>query len=136
MAFFFWQVLQAAWAQGVEVACENALPCYKRSGYEQILAQAKPKGYTKHSLVAFTYLRLTRELMEEENLREFMRFVHQLHGKLQHSAPQASTHLIHYNTNNDITCVSHPIVSFIVLSKNFLTNDSFHALSIKCLKLG
>ncbi|KAG0582277.1 hypothetical protein KC19_3G048300 [Ceratodon purpureus] len=76
-----YQVLQAAWAvQGVEVACENALPCYKRSGYDQILAQAKPKGYTKHSLVAFTYLRLTPELLEEQNLREFTRFVHQLHG--------------------------------------------------------
>jgi beta-amylase len=80
--FFLRQVLKAAWAQGVEVACENALPCYKRSGYDQILSHAKAKGCSKHSLVAFTYLRLNSELMEEQNLREFMRFVHQLHGTI------------------------------------------------------
>lgn len=75
------QVLQAAWAQGAEVACENALPCYHRSGYEQILAQAKPKaGYKDQTLAALTYLRLGPELMEEENFREFTLFVHQLHG--------------------------------------------------------
>jgi len=82
----FGQVLQAAWAQGVEVACENALSCYHRSGYEQILAQAKPKaGHSDHSLSAFTYLRLGPELMEQENFRDFTLFVHQLHGRVFNS---------------------------------------------------
>lgn len=76
------QVLQAAWAEGVEVAGENALSCYKRSGYEQIIAQAHAKGNRKHNLAAFTYLRLTPELMEEENLAKFTHFVHQLHGMI------------------------------------------------------
>ena len=84
--FFLWQVLHAAWAHGVEVACENALTCYRRSGYDQILSQAKPKG-SKHTLAAFTYLRLTPELMEKHNLGEFTRFVNQLHGTVLFSLP-------------------------------------------------
>lgn len=74
--------MKAAWAEGVEVAGENALLCYKRSGYEQIIAQANAKGNRKHKLAAFTYLRLTPELMEDNNLAEFTHFVHQLHGTL------------------------------------------------------
>lgn len=64
----------------MEVAAENALSFYEKSGYDQILVQAKPKDYTNHHLSAFTYLRLTPELMEEQNLEEFTQFVHKLHG--------------------------------------------------------
>lgn len=74
------QVLNAAWDAGADVACENALTCYHKSGYDQILSSAKPEGIRGKHLVAFTYLRLTPELLEEKNLREFTDFVSRLHG--------------------------------------------------------
>ena len=74
------QVLNAAWDAGADVACENALTCYHKSGYDQILSSAKPEGIRGKHLVAFTYLRLTPELLEEQNLREFTDFVSRLHG--------------------------------------------------------
>ncbi|KAL0464798.1 UNVERIFIED_CONTAM: Beta-amylase 2, chloroplastic [Sesamum latifolium] len=77
-----WQVLNAAWDAGIHVASENALPCYDRQGFNKILQNAKPYGDPdKRHLSAFTYLRLSPDLMEEHNLMEFERFVKQMHGK-------------------------------------------------------
>ncbi|KAL0397904.1 UNVERIFIED_CONTAM: Beta-amylase 2, chloroplastic [Sesamum calycinum] len=67
-----WQVLNAAWDAGVHVASENALPCYDRQGFNKILQNAKPYGDPdKRHLSAFTYLRLSPDLMVEHNLMEF-----------------------------------------------------------------
>ncbi|KAK4411391.1 Beta-amylase 2, chloroplastic [Sesamum angolense] len=78
-----WQVLNAAWDVGVHVASENALPCYDRQGFNKILQNAKPYGDPdKRHLSAFTYLRLSPDLMVEHNLMEFERFVKQMHGKI------------------------------------------------------
>ncbi|KAL0425992.1 UNVERIFIED_CONTAM: Beta-amylase 2, chloroplastic [Sesamum radiatum] len=77
-----WQVLNAAWDAGVHVASENALPCYDRQGFNKILQNAKPYGDPdKRHLSAFTYLRLSPNLMVEHNLMEFERFVKQMHGE-------------------------------------------------------
>eukprot|EP00246_Nothoceros_aenigmaticus_P001113 TRINITY_DN1146_c0_g1_i2.p1 TRINITY_DN1146_c0_g1~~TRINITY_DN1146_c0_g1_i2.p1 ORF type:complete len:564 (+),score=76.51 TRINITY_DN1146_c0_g1_i2:34-1725(+) len=79
-----WQVLNDAWDAGIEVASENALPCYDRDGYNQILESAKPrKDPDGRHLSAFTYLRLNPHLMEEKNFREFERFVKRMHGEFQ-----------------------------------------------------
>lgn len=75
-------MLNAAWDVGVPVASENALPCYDKEGYNKILETAKPISDPdgKH-LSAFTYLRLTPHLLEEQNFVEFDRFVKRLHGE-------------------------------------------------------
>jgi hypothetical protein len=75
------QVFNSAWNAGVKVASENALSCYDRRGYNKILANSKPKTDSDaRSLVAFTYLRLSPELMEYDNFLEFTRFVRRLQG--------------------------------------------------------
>ncbi|OVA14036.1 Glycoside hydrolase [Macleaya cordata] len=75
-----WQVLNAAWDVSIPVASENALPCHDREGYNKILENAKPLNDPDgRHLVAFTYLRLTPYLMEEQNFVEFERFVKRMH---------------------------------------------------------
>ena len=74
-------MLNAAWDADIPVASENALPCYDKEGYNKILDIAKPFGdLDGRHLSAFTYLRLTPQLMEEQNFMEFERFVKRLHG--------------------------------------------------------
>ncbi|XP_043713169.1 beta-amylase 2, chloroplastic-like [Telopea speciosissima] len=77
-----WQVLNAAWDACIPVASENALPCHDRDGYNKILENAKPMNDPdgKH-LSAFTYLRLSQQLMERQNFLEFERFVKRMHGE-------------------------------------------------------
>ncbi|CAN6461676.1 unnamed protein product [Victoria cruziana] len=76
-----WQVLNAAWDVNVQVASENALPCYDRDGYNKILENAKPlNNPDRRHLSAFTYLRLGPALMERHNFLEFERFVKGMHG--------------------------------------------------------
>jgi len=76
------QVLKTAWDVGIDVASENALECYDRPGYNKILENSKPENNLGgHNLVAFTYLRLTPHLMQEDNFLEFTRFVRRLHGE-------------------------------------------------------
>lgn len=76
------QVFKGACNAGVSLASENALSCYDRRGFNKILENAKPETDSdSRSLVAFTYLRLGPELMEDDNYLEFTRFVRQLQGK-------------------------------------------------------
>ncbi|KAL8495257.1 hypothetical protein ACS0TY_019418 [Phlomoides rotata] len=92
-----WQVLNAAWDVGIPVASENALPCYDREGYNKVLENAKPLiDPDGRHLSAFTYLRLTPELMEEHNFTEFEGFVLRMHGKnfFSHSSYHGH-HLFH-----------------------------------------
>uniref|UniRef100_A0A7N0VL11 Beta-amylase n=1 Tax=Kalanchoe fedtschenkoi TaxID=63787 RepID=A0A7N0VL11_KALFE len=77
-----WQVLNAAWDACIPVASENALPCHDREGYNKILENAKPLNDPDgRHLSAFTYLRLSPQLMEEHNFTEFARFVTRMHGE-------------------------------------------------------
>lgn len=39
-----WQVINAAWDRGLNVAGENAIPCYDREGYMRIVEIAKPRN--------------------------------------------------------------------------------------------
>lgn len=74
-------MLNAAWDVGIPVASENALPCYDREGYNKVLENAKPLiDPDGRHLSAFTYLRLTPELMEEHKFTEFEGFVLRMHG--------------------------------------------------------
>ncbi|XP_058083901.1 beta-amylase 2, chloroplastic-like isoform X2 [Magnolia sinica] len=76
-----WQVLNAAWDVGIPVASENALPCHDRDGYNKILENAKPMNDPDgRHLAAFTYLRLSTDLMERSNFSEFERFVKRMHA--------------------------------------------------------
>ncbi|KAI3920171.1 hypothetical protein MKX01_017828 [Papaver californicum] len=66
---------------GVPVASENALPCYDKDSYNKILETAKPSSDPDgRHLVAFTYLRLTPQLMENKRFAEFTHFVQKMHG--------------------------------------------------------
>ncbi|KAL0905122.1 hypothetical protein M5K25_027300 [Dendrobium thyrsiflorum] len=77
-----WQVLNAAWDACIPVASENALPCYDRDGFNKILENAKPlNDPDRRHLSAFTYLRLSPDLMERQNLLEFAHFVKRMHGE-------------------------------------------------------
>lgn len=77
-----WQVLNAAWDVSIPVASENALPCYDREGYNKILENAKPfNDPDGRHLSAFTYLRLSLDLMETCNFIEFECFVRRMHGE-------------------------------------------------------
>lgn len=78
---FYSQVLNCAWDVPVPVASENALACHDRNRYDKILEIAKPLNNPDgRHLVAFTYLRLSPYLMEEQNFAEFERFVKRMHG--------------------------------------------------------
>ncbi|XP_020687661.1 beta-amylase 2, chloroplastic [Dendrobium catenatum] len=77
-----WQVLNAAWDACIPVASENALPCYDRDGFNKILENAKPlNDPDRRHLSTFTYLRLSLDLMERQNLLEFAHFVKRMHGE-------------------------------------------------------
>ncbi|XP_044367743.1 beta-amylase 2, chloroplastic isoform X1 [Triticum aestivum] len=80
-----WQVLNAAWDAGIQVASENALPCYDRDGFNKTLENAKPRNDPDgRHLFGFTYLRLCSTLFEGPNLPEFERFVKRMHGEAVH----------------------------------------------------
>lgn len=75
-------MFKAAWDVTIPVACENALPCYNRESYDKILENAKPLNDPEgRRISAFTYLRLSSVLMEEQNFTEFEQFVKRMHGK-------------------------------------------------------
>jgi beta-amylase len=77
------QVLNAAWDAGIQVASENALPCYDRDGFNKILENAKPLNDPDgRHLLGFTYLRLGKDLFERPNFFEFERFIKRMHGKM------------------------------------------------------
>ena len=77
------QVLNSAWDAGIQVASENALPCYDRDGFNKTLENAKPRNDPDgRHLFGFTYLRLCSVLFERPNFMEFERFVKRMHGKI------------------------------------------------------
>ncbi|KAG8080225.1 hypothetical protein GUJ93_ZPchr0007g3248 [Zizania palustris] len=80
------QVLSAAWREGIEVSCENALSRYDRSGYNQMLLNARPNGVSRvaappaRRVAAVTYLRLSDELLTGSRFRAFKTFVRKMHA--------------------------------------------------------
>ncbi|TKW35150.1 hypothetical protein SEVIR_2G353000v4 [Setaria viridis] len=88
------QALSAGWREGIEVACENALTRYDRSGYNQMLRNARPNGVRRpgagagepptRRVAAVTYLRLSDELLAGNNFRVFRTFVRKMHADLDY----------------------------------------------------
>ncbi|KAL0305598.1 UNVERIFIED_CONTAM: Beta-amylase 2, chloroplastic [Sesamum radiatum] len=76
------EVLYNAWDIGIPIGAENALPCYGRQGFDKILQNVKPYDGPDEILSSFTYLWLSPDLVEGCHLREFERFVKQMHGKI------------------------------------------------------
>jgi hypothetical protein len=79
------QVLSAGWREGIEVACENALPRYDRRAYNQMLKNARPNGVDlgggpARRIAALTYLRLTDQLLTGNKYRAFKTFVRKMHA--------------------------------------------------------
>uniref|UniRef100_A0ACD5UML4 Uncharacterized protein n=1 Tax=Avena sativa TaxID=4498 RepID=A0ACD5UML4_AVESA len=80
------QVLSAGWREGIEVACENALPRYDRRAYNQMLKNARPSGVDlvgsapARRVATVTYLRLTEELLNGNKYRAFKTFVRKMHA--------------------------------------------------------
>ncbi|XP_052161186.1 beta-amylase-like [Oryza glaberrima] len=82
------QALSAAWREGVEAACENALSRHDRRGYNQMLLNARPNGVgpaggggaPPRRVAAVTYLRLSDELLTATNFRAFKAFVRKMHA--------------------------------------------------------
>ncbi|XP_065026131.1 beta-amylase-like isoform X1 [Musa acuminata AAA Group] len=85
------QVFSAAWREGIEVACENALSRYDRRGYNQILKNARPNGVSRNGrpklrVLAMTYLRLSDELLKRINFNVFRLFVRKMHADQEYCA--------------------------------------------------
>ncbi|RLN35861.1 beta-amylase-like [Panicum miliaceum] len=82
------QALSAGWREGAEVACENALSRYDRSGYNQMLLSARPNGAggapPRRRVAAVTYLRLSDQLLAGNNFRVFRTFVRKMHAGLDY----------------------------------------------------
>ncbi|KAL2547860.1 Beta-amylase 5 [Forsythia ovata] len=84
------QVLSGGWTENIDVAGENALSRYDRSGYNQILLSARPNGVNKNGppklkMAGVTFLRLSDELLERKNFRIFKTFVKKMHADLDYS---------------------------------------------------
>lgn len=78
-------MLSAGWREDIEVACENALSRYDRKAYNQILKNARPNGVNRDGppklrIAAFTYLRLSDDLLKGKNFRIFKTFVRKMHA--------------------------------------------------------
>ncbi|XP_011624011.1 beta-amylase 8 isoform X1 [Amborella trichopoda] len=78
-----WQVLNAAWDQKMNIASQNAVPCYDREGFNRILETAKPRNDPdRHHLSSFAYQRMSPSLIQRASFfSEFDRFVKSMHGE-------------------------------------------------------
>ncbi|OMO60195.1 Glycoside hydrolase, family 14B, plant [Corchorus capsularis] len=79
------QVLSGGWREQLEVAGENALSRYDCYGYNQMLLNARPNGVNsegvpKLMMFGITYLRLSDELLKENNFKIFKEFVKKMHA--------------------------------------------------------
>ncbi|KAM7498252.1 hypothetical protein LguiA_022666 [Lonicera macranthoides] len=88
------QVFSDGWIEKIGVAGENALPRYDRKAYNQILLNSRPNGVNrdgppKLKMSGFTYLRLSDDLLKEDNFSIFKTFVKKLHANQDYS-PDAS----------------------------------------------
>lgn len=79
------QVLSGGWRENIEVAGENALSRYDATAYNQILLNARPNGVNKEGppklrMYGVTYLRLSDDLLAENNFKIFKIFVKKMHA--------------------------------------------------------
>ncbi|CAH9126266.1 unnamed protein product [Cuscuta epithymum] len=84
------QVLSSGWKELIDVAGENALARYDAQAYDQILLNARPNGVNLNSspklkMSGFTYLRLSDDLLRDDNFRLFTNFVKKMHADLESS---------------------------------------------------
>ncbi|GMJ13019.1 BETA-AMYLASE 5, beta-amylase 6 [Hibiscus trionum] len=85
------QVLSGGWREQLEVAGENALSRYDSNGYNQILLNARPNGVDKDGkpeqiMYGVTYLRLSDELLKDQNYKIFKTFVKKMHADQDYCA--------------------------------------------------
>ncbi|KAA8524567.1 hypothetical protein F0562_010990 [Nyssa sinensis] len=85
------QVLSDGWKEKVEVAGENALSRYDRTAYNQILLNVRPNGVNKKGppklkMYGVTYLRLSDDLLTNDNFTIFKSFVKKMHADLGYIA--------------------------------------------------
>lgn len=78
-------MLSDAWKENIKVAGENALPRYDSTAYNQILLNARPNGVNPNGAPAlkmfgFTYLRVSDDLLENNNYKLFKTFVKRMHA--------------------------------------------------------
>lgn len=78
-------MISDGWKEIIEVAGENALPCYGSNAYNQILLNARPngvntKGAPALKMFGFTYLRVSDKLLERKNFEVFNKFVKSMHA--------------------------------------------------------
>ncbi|OVA11662.1 Glycoside hydrolase [Macleaya cordata] len=83
------QVLSAGWREKIEVAGENALPRYDATAYNQMLKNARPNGVNRDGppklrMSAITYLRLSDDLLQQNNFTIFKKFVKKMHADLEY----------------------------------------------------
>lgn len=85
MYIMYVQVLSDGWTEKIEVAGENALSRYDSTAYNQILLNVRPNGVNRNGppilkMAGLTYLRLSDDLLEEDNFKIFKIFVKKLHA--------------------------------------------------------
>lgn len=85
------QVLSGGWRENIEVAGENALPRYDANAYNQMLLNARPNGTNKNGppklrMFGLTYLRLSDDLLKEDNFKLFETFVKKMHADQEYCA--------------------------------------------------
>lgn len=94
------QVLSGGWRENIEVAGENALSRYDATAYNQILLNARPNGVNKEGppklrMYGVTYLRLSDDLLAENNFKIFKIFVKKMHADQDYCPdPQKYNHEI------------------------------------------
>lgn len=80
-----WQVINAAWDQGLPLCIESALPCRNGEAYSRILDTAKPRDDPdRHHAAFFAYRQQQQPPLREACLSELCTFVKCMHGE----APQ------------------------------------------------
>ncbi|AQK60890.1 Beta-amylase 8 [Zea mays] len=80
-----WQVINAAWDQGLPLCIESALPCRNGEAYSRILDTAKPRDDPdRHHAASFAYRQQQQPPLREACLSELCTFVKCMHGE----APQ------------------------------------------------
>ncbi|CAJ1956388.1 unnamed protein product [Sphenostylis stenocarpa] len=75
---------RAGWMKNLEVAGENALARYDPVAYNQMLLNARPsnRDHPRSKLYGLTYLRLSKELMQQKYFDIFKAFVRKMHAIL------------------------------------------------------
>ncbi|KAJ4950140.1 hypothetical protein NE237_026972 [Protea cynaroides] len=78
-----WQVLNSACDRGLNIAGQNALPCYDREAYMRILETAKPRNDPDHHHFSFfAHQQSSPQIQREICLSELIHFIKCMHGEV------------------------------------------------------